>query len=247
MSGYNGVAVDLPTFLPPGNFAWAECKHSGHCSRIFGNPDITTCRLMDMLKYQTSGSWASIDQVSSTAPIEGTGHVLELWCSTALLQMHRASALHMSTYFTPGNPGQKQNHLSLLLLSPSISSLLQVTAAFPSLPWLCQGPCWAWRVGLLCHHLHQSPASTAGTCPEQPHHITFANKEIKLLLQMLPFYQVSRNVCCSCTWTSGARELRENCNFSFSKKLFQIRTLQLKKCKLSDHLTGDYCLSKHIE
>lgn len=161
MSGYNGVAVDLPTFLPPGNFAWAECKHSGHCSRIFGNPDITTCRLMDMLKYQTSGSWASIDQVSSTAPIEGTGHVLELWCSTALLQMHGASALHMSTYFTPGNPGQKQNHLSLLLLSPSISSLLQVTAAFPSLPWLCQGPCWAWRVGLLCHHLHQSPASPA--------------------------------------------------------------------------------------
>lgn len=43
----------------------------------------------------------------------------------------------------------------------------------------------------------------------------------------------------------------ENCvrivTFSFKKKYFRIRTLQLKKSKLSDNLTEDYCWSKHIE
>lgn len=189
-----------------------------------------------MQKCQTRGSWASMDQASSTSTHRG--HRV-LSCATDLLQLHKPCVLYMSTNFTPGNPGQKQDHLSLLLPSPSRLQL-------PSHPYPgCISPCWARRAGLLCHRLPQSSASRAGTCPEQPRRATLANREFKLIPHMLTFYQGSCNVCCS--WTSGAGELHKNCKFSFKKKHFQIWTLQLKKCKLPDDLTGDYCLSKHKE
>lgn len=193
---------------------------------------------MDMQKCQTCVSWASMDQVSSTS----TGHLLELWCATDLLQMHRASVLHMSTSLTPGNPGQKQQHLSLLLPSPCASRPAPGHSCLPTLPWLF--PCWAWGCSAITF---PRLSIQSGHLPWAATPATFANKEINIILQMLTFYQGSCNVCCSCTWTCGARELRENCNFSFSKTHLQIRTLQLKKCKFSDNLTGDYFLSKHIE
>lgn len=203
---------------------------------------------MGIQKCQANGSWASMDQVSS-ASVHHRAHGARagglvhrrLAANAQTICAAHEHIFHSRKSWTETGPPELA---AALPLHRQACSRLQL----PSHPYPgCISPCWAWRAGPLCHHLHQSSASGAGNSPEQPRQATFANKEIKLILQMLTFYRGPGDVCCSCTWTSGAGELRENCNFPFKKKYFRIRTLQLKKSKLSDNLIEDYCWSKHIE
>lgn len=125
--------MDLSSFFPSGNFAWAEFKDSGHCSRTSGNPAraVTSAKMMDIQKCKRNVSQACTDQLYSTSTISSTGHMPQVSCTVDLLQMHRPSVLHTSIYFRPGNPGQKQDYLNSLFLSPFFSTHARAYSCLP--------------------------------------------------------------------------------------------------------------------
>lgn len=101
--------------------------------------------------------------------------------------MHRPSVLHVSIYFSPGNPGQKQGYLSWRLPSPC-SGLQLPSHPYPEFI----GSCWAPRAA--------SPFSKAQD-PEHtrwPSQVTFS-KRLSRYSKSYHFHQGSCNVCCSCS------------------------------------------------
>lgn len=99
---------------------------------------------------------------------------------------------------------------------PSSARMLWITAAFPPAPWLHQV---LWNPsGLPCHCLQQSH-STYTALNDQ---VTFSNKEIKLILQTLPFYQGSCNVCCSVVELLESRDCVRIVAFHLRKRFFTL-------------------------
>lgn len=165
-------------------------------------------------------------------------------CTIDLFQLCTPPALHMNMYLSLGNPGQKRTVWAHCCLQHLSGDMLQITAAFPSTPWHCQ--VLLRRGGMPCCCPQQSSGFRAHTVLQttKPGYIF---SHAKLTFQVLPFYWGACNICGSHSWTSTLTGLWENCKFSFKRKVFLIRTMQLRKCKLSVNLTPDYSLSKHVE
>lgn len=114
---------------------------------------------MDMQKCQTSVSWASMDQVSSRSTHGGhrlgsgvpklcckcTQHLLCTWAQISLQEvLDRNRSTWACCCPPPPSAGPAPGYSCLPIPALAVSGVL------------------------LCHHLHQSSAPTAGTCPEQP-------------------------------------------------------------------------------
>lgn len=152
---------------------------------------------MNIQKCQTNGSQASTDQLYSTS-------THQLYRTRAVgLMYHRFAANAQTICATHEHTLQSRKSWTEIGL-PELAAALPLhqhacsRLQLPSYPYPDFIRSCGATVGCFAIVFSKAQDPEHIYCSERPNRVTFSNKEIKLILQILTFYQGSCNVCCSC-------------------------------------------------